>query len=46
LDEEDEEWALPEGVQPFLEETELYSETTAAVSCCSTSDLVTTRPCI
>lgn len=32
LDEEDEEWALPEGVDPFLASTELYSETTAQVT--------------
>jgi pre-mRNA-processing factor 8 len=29
MDEEDEAWQLPEGVDPFLAETELYSETTA-----------------
>ena len=31
LDEEDEEWALPEGLDPFLTEAPLYSDTTAAV---------------
>ena len=31
LDEADEEWALPEGLDPFLTEAPLYSETTAAV---------------
>lgn len=31
LDEEDEEWALPDGIEPFLAETPLYSETTAQV---------------
>ena len=31
LDEEDEDWALPEGVDPLLAATELYSDTTAQV---------------
>ena len=33
LDEDDEEWALPDEVAPFLEEAPLYSDTTAAVRC-------------
>lgn len=31
LDEEDEDWVLPGGVDPLLAATELYSETTAQV---------------
>ena len=37
LDDDDEEWALPEGLDPFLAESPLYSETTAAVRSAVTS---------